>query len=405
MANVLMLVHRMPLPLFKGDKVRSYHLLRHLQERHRVFLGTFIDDPNDEQYLPELSRLCPDLHVSRLRPGLAKLRSLSSLFRGEPLTLGYYRDASLRRWVAATVSRQHIDAVLVFTSAMAQYMPEGITTLVDFVDVDSAKWAKYASEHRWPMSWVYAREGWRLATFERKVAQRARHSFFVTAHEVDLFKSIAPECHASVGVLRNGVDAVFFAPDTGRSSPYGSNERTLVFTGSMDYLPNIDGVRWFVSAVLPSLLKAWPTLRLYIVGRNPAPQVLALADDHVVVTGTVQDVRPYLQYADVVVAPLRLAGGIQNKILEAMAMGKAVVTVPSCAHAVGASQEQGLVRAADAKAFSEAVGRLLSLSPGEARRLGSAAREFVLEHCQWDLQLSPIDRFVEPLPTLEKATC
>jgi len=405
MANVLMLVHRMPLPLFKGDKLRSYHLLRHLQERHRVFLGTFVDDPGDEEYLPELKRLCPDLHVCRLRPWLAKLRSLTCFLRGEPLTLGYFHDAALQRWVKSTVDGQRIDAVVVFTSAMAPYAPRGIPTVVDFVDVDSAKWTKYASEHGWPMSWVYAREGRCLQAFERAVAGRACQSFFVTPHEAALFRSTAPECSDSVGVLRNGVDAVFFEPHVDRASPFSSDELPLVFTGSMDYPPNIDGVRWFVSDILPLLLNTWPTLRFYIVGRNPAPQVLALASEYVVVSGTVPDVRPYLQYAAAVVAPLRLAGGIQNKILEAMAMAQAVVTVPSCAEAVGASEEQGLIRATDAEVFAEAVGRLLRLGGADARRLGIAAREFVLEHCRWDKQLRPIDRFVGRRSVLEKTSC
>jgi len=405
MANVLLLVHRMPLPLFKGDKLRSYHLLRHLQRRHRVFLGTFMDDPSDAQYLPELIRLCPDAHVRRIRPWQAKLRALSCLASGEPLTLGYFHDQGMQRWVAATAAAHRIDATVVFTSAMAQYAPPGPPLLVDFVDLDSAKWQQYGAVRRWPLSWVYAREGRTLAAYERVLAARAQRCFFVTPHEQALFDASAPACRGRADVMRNGVDAAFFAPDASRPSPYAEWERALVFTGSMDYWPNVDGVTWFVKKVLPLLLPRWPQLRLYIVGRNPSPQVTALASRHVVVTGKVLDVRPYLQYAAAVVAPLRVARGIQNKILQAMAMAQTVVTLPACAEAVGAGAHQGLVRADDAAEYVAAISELLQRSAAEAGALGLMARQFVLENCRWETHLGHIDRFIESGSMQEEAAC
>lgn len=405
MANVLFLVHRMPLPLFKGDKLRSFHLLRHLQRRHRVFLGTFMDDPSDAQHLPELIRLCPDAHVLRIRPWQAKLRALMRLPHGEPLTLGYFRDRAMQRWVTATTAAHRIDATVVFTAAMAPYAPPGPPMLVDFVDLDSAKWKQYAAVRRWPLSWVFAREGRTLAAYERVLAARAQRCFFVTPHEQALFDELAPESGDRVEVMRNGVDAAFFAPDPSRPNPYAEGERSLVFTGSMDYWPNVDGVSWFVRTVLPLLLPRWPRLRLYIVGRNPAAQVTALASQHVVVTGTVADVRPYLQYATAVVAPLRVARGIQNKILQAMAMAQAVVTLPACADAVGASPQQGLLRAESAADYVAAISGLLQRGGAEATSLGQLARQFVVENCRWETHLGHIDRFIEPGSMQEEAVC
>ncbi|MFZ4535386.1 TIGR03087 family PEP-CTERM/XrtA system glycosyltransferase [Propionivibrio sp.] len=396
MSNLLYLVHRLPYPPNKGDKVRSYHLLKHLAARHRVFLGTFIDDPQDEAYVDKLPPFCVDMHIARLSPPVAKLRSLSGLLSNEALTLPYYRNAGLQAWVSCTLREQNIDAAVIFSSAMAQYVHgmQQLRTLVDFVDVDSAKWTQYAPNHRWPMSWLYRREGERLQTFERSVAQQATHSFFVTENEAELFCRSAPECRGRVEAMCNGVDADFFSPENIMISPFASGEIPLVFTGAMDYWPNVDAVTWFTEEILPQLLQRWPGLRFYIVGRSPAPAVLALAKEHIVVTGTVDDVRPYLQHAIVVVAPLRLARGIQNKVLEAMAMGLPVVASQECAGAIDAVPERDFLIAGTVEDYLRHIEALLQ-SPERAAFMGKAARKQVLARYSWDAHLSIIDRHVD----------
>ena len=393
MSNILYLVHRLPYPPNKGDKVRSYHLLRHLQQRHRVFLGTFIDDPDDAQHLPTLQALCPDLHVERIHSRSAKVKSLRGLLAGEALTLAYYRNDGMRRWVEQIREEHQLQACVVFSSAMAQYaqplLPQ-VPMVVDFVDVDSAKWTQYAPAHRWPMSMLYRREGSRLLAYERALALLARRSYFVTPNETALFLSQAPECEGRVHSMGNGVDADFFMPAPRRPNPFEVGEQAIVFTGAMDYWPNIDGVSWFVADVMPLLRIRWPMARFYIVGRSPSSQVQALAGAHVVVTGTVPDVRPYLQYASAVVAPLRVARGIQNKILEAMAMQQPVVTGSSCADAIGATVGQGLLRADTPQEFVEALQPLLE-SPYNAAALGQQARRYVEQECSWQAHLSGID--------------
>lgn len=383
----------MPYPPNKGDKVRSYHLLRHLLKSHRVFLGTFMDDPEDEQYLPVLRDLCPDLHVERLQPRVAKLRSLGALAKGDALTLAYYHRSSLENWVQDVAAQNDLQATVVFSSAMAPYaqaLAPDVPMLVDFVDVDSFKWTQYADQHRWPMSWLYRREGRTLLAYERAVASQARRSFFVTDNEVDLFRRLAPECAPTVQVMSNGVDADFFSFDADRPNPYAAGELPIVFTGAMDYWPNIDAVSWFTSDVLPRLMVQWPRVHFYIVGRNPPSQVMALAGRNVTVTGTVLDVRPYLQHASVVVAPLRVARGIQNKILEAMAMERPVVTTPGCAEAIGADATQGVLRAETPADFEQAIQPLLD-TPSECAVLGKVARQHVLQHYSWDAHMESID--------------
>ncbi|MDO8770445.1 MAG: TIGR03087 family PEP-CTERM/XrtA system glycosyltransferase [Burkholderiaceae bacterium] len=412
MGNLLYLVHRLPFPPNKGDKVRSYHLLKHLTARHRVFLGTFVDDPDDEVYIDTVREMCPDLYVARLKPRMAKLRSLAGLLTQEALSLRYYKDAALQAWVNQTLVDQQIDATVIFSSVMAQYvqgMP-GVThppMLVDFVDIDSAKWTQYATSHRWPLSWLYRREGEQLRLFERAVAARAKKSFFVTENETTLFQKMAPECADTVVAMSNGVDTDYFSPDPVRASPFAEpasqpEQIPVVFTGAMDYWPNIDAVTWFTRDILPRLRQSWPHLCFYIVGRNPPLSVLALASDSVVVTGTVPDVRPYLQHATLVVAPLRVARGIQNKILEAMAMGRPVVASRSCAQAIAARSEE-LVCASGVGGFVREIDSLLK-APVRAAAVGQSARLRVIENYSWTAHLGGIDPYLgDQLPARENA--
>ncbi len=403
MANLLYLVHRLPYPPNKGDKVRSYHLLKHLVKHHRVFLGTFVDDPLDEQYVETVRHLCPDVYVARLNPRSAKVRSLSGLLRNQALGLEYYRNRGLQEWVNSVFAEHSIDASIVFSSVMAQYVDQSvggqaIPMLVDFVDVDSAKWTQYASNHRWPMSWLYRREGAKLLAFERAVATKAKRSFFVTENEVKLFNSMAPESAHKVDAIGNGVDADFFSPQSGRSSPFAElgaqvGEISIVFTGAMDYWPNIDAVVWFANDVLPQLLVQWPQIRFYIVGRSPTAAVQALANGAVVVTGTVADVRPYLQHASLVVAPLRVARGIQNKILEAMAMARPVIAAQSCVEAIEAEPGAELFSAASAEDFIVQIDGLLR-SPERMAAVGIAGRRRVLKNYSWAAHLGGIDRYL-----------
>ena len=391
MARVLYLVHRLPYPPNKGDKVRSYHLLRHLAQQHEVLLGTFVDDPDDLRHVDTLRSWCAEVKAVRLHPRRARLASLAGLLGTEPLTLGYYRNAELMAWAKA----QRVDAAVVFSSSMAPYARDlAVPVLVDFVDVDSAKWTDYAPAHRWPMSWLFRREGRALLAYERQVAAWARQSFFVTEKEAALFTGLAPESAGRVQAVGNGVDTVFFAPDSVRPSPYPPGELPLVFTGAMDYWPNVDAVGWFATAMLPALRQRWPALRLSIVGRSPTAAVQALSGPGVRVTGTVEDVRPWLQHAAAVVAPLRLARGIQNKVLEAMAMARPVVTASVCAQAIDAVVGHHLEAAVEPEDYLQAIGRLLD-DPARAARMGQDARRCVMERYGWAARLAPLDRCLE----------
>jgi sugar transferase (PEP-CTERM/EpsH1 system associated) len=367
--------------------------LKHLARNHEIHLGTFIDDPDDEQHVDTVRGYCAGLHVERLSPRNAKLRSLSGLVSGEALSLPYYRNAGMQDWVRQTLAQQNFDAAIVFSSVMAQYVPAELPSLVDFVDADSAKWSAYAENHRWPMSWIYRREGRMLLDFERRTAAHAKRSFFVTPAEVELFTKLAPECETQVEAMGNGVDADFFAPEHAGVSPYAAGELPIVFTGAMDYWPNIDAVCWFANEVLPGLRQKWPQLRFHIVGRSPAPAVQALANEGVAVSGTVPDIRPWLAHAALVVAPLRVARGVQNKVLEAMAMGRPVVAASACTGAIEAEHGRDLLAATTADEYVMAINSLLT-DTQRAGEIGANGRQCVLSRYSWDAHLAGIDRYL-----------
>ncbi len=394
---ILYLVHRIPYPPNKGDKVRSFNILRQLAQRHRVFLGTFVDHPDDRAHVAKLREWCEDVFAVELNPTSQRIASLPALLSGEALSIPYYRNKRLARWVRATVAREAITQAVAFSGPMAQYLqPLGLErAIVDFCDVDSAKWSQYAADRPWPLSSLYRREGARLLAFERTAANLADCSLFVTDAEADLFRRAAPEVAAKVRVMQNGVDAAYFAPAQGFDSPYPAGGAVLLFTGAMDYWPNIDAVTWFAKTILPLVRARIGDARFWIVGMNPAPAVLELAGEGVTVTGTVPDVRPYLAHADVVVAPLRIARGIQNKVLEAMAMARPVVLSAAPAAGLVARDGRECVVAEGHDAFAEGVVRLLA-DAGWRQTMGAAARDCVLSNYSWQAHLGLLDQLLAP---------
>jgi sugar transferase (PEP-CTERM/EpsH1 system associated) len=396
--DLLLLIHRIPYPPNKGDKIRSYHLLKHLAARYRVHLATFVDDPDDWQYVPHVEALCASSRFARMNPLLARVRSLGALVKNRSLSLEYYRDAGLAGWVKDTVEKHDIRRMLVFSSAMAQYADpyRSARRVVDFCDVDSDKWRQYAEQKSFPMSALYRYEARQLLRYERQVAREYDASLFVSAPEAELFRQLAPESSAKIGHFSNGVDTDYFSPDAPHANPYAAGERALVFTGAMDYWPNVDAVQWFAADIFPALRARYPDLRFYIVGSRPAPAVQALAQlAGVVVTGTVPDVRPYIRHAAVAVAPLRIARGIQNKVLEAMAMATPVVVSPQALEGIDAAPGSELVLAPDAAAFGAAVAALLDGQVDAAAAIGAAARARVQNNYSWSSNLACIGENLE----------
>jgi sugar transferase (PEP-CTERM/EpsH1 system associated) len=390
MEDLLFLSQRIPYPPTKGDKIRSWHILRHLASHYRVHLGCFIDDRHDDQFRSVVADLCASVHCEPLNPALAKIRSLAAILRGEPMTLRYFGSRRLQTWVDDTVQRNRVKYAFVYCSAMAPYVVglAGATRVLDMVDIDSQKWRQYAQASKKLARFIYAREGDCLLRFERAMARSFDRTLLVSPAEADFFHRLAPESADRVIAVTNGVDLDYFSPARSYSDPFRSDTLKIVFTGAMDYRPNVEAAQWFVRCVMPELALAGRALEFWIVGANPTPAIRRLEEQRGVrVTGRVADIRPYLAHAAVAVAPLLTARGIQNKVLEAMAMAKPVVATPEAKEGIDAVAGEELLVAADPKAFASMIGIALT-DRGDA--IGKRARQRVESDFVWAERLETI---------------
>jgi sugar transferase (PEP-CTERM/EpsH1 system associated) len=397
MKELLFLVHRIPYPPSKGDKIRSYHILKHLSRSYRIHLGAFVDDPDDWRYQPKLEAMCASVCLLPLRPLQAKLRSLTGLFGNSALSLPYFREQKMQRWVDSVMKRDDVRRIFVYSSTMAQYVMgnefSSLQRIVDIVDVDSDKWRQYAQRKPWPLSWLYRREGERLLGFEGYVARTFDASVFVSAAEADLFKQLAPEAADRVYVMHNGVDFTYFSPDRDYENPYHGQSDVLVFTGAMDYWANVDAVRWFALEVFPQVRQSIPSAQFVIVGARPTRDVLQLASfPGVSVTGAVADVRPYLAHASAAVAPLRIARGVQNKVLEALAMAIPVLATPAAVEGIESNNPSGLQVCDGEHQFAERATRLLQRDSSQPMR---ESRQWVCQRYDWDINLGRMTELFE----------
>jgi sugar transferase (PEP-CTERM/EpsH1 system associated) len=392
--GLLFLAHRIPFPPNKGDKIRSFHLLRHLAERYAIHLGAFVDDADDWQHAAQLQTWCASVKLVPLHPRRARLAGLTGLLNGEALTLPYYRSAALKRWADDLARAGTVTRGLAFSSAMAQFMPKLPVRVLDMVDVDSDKWTQYAPTRRWPMSWVYAREGRKLADWEARVAADFDATLLVSDDEAKLLQTRVPAARARIGAFENGVDAEYFSPERAYPDPYPAAVRGIAFTGAMDYWPNVDAVTWFAERIFPAVREAVPAAQFTVVGSRPADAVVRLArQPGVVVTGGVPDVRPYLAHAACAVAPLRIARGVQNKVLEAMAMACPVVASPQAAEGIRAEAGRDYWLAPDEAAFAAAVVERL-----RAGGRNPQARAGILARYDWGRNLATLDPLFDAPP-------
>lgn len=386
--NILYLAHRIPYPPNKGDKIRSFNQLKSLAENHHIDLVCLADDPCDMKYRENLDVYCRTVEVFPLVPTMAKIKGAMNLLTGGAISTAYFYKRSVQQVVDSYLSQNNYDAIVCFSSVMAEYVfrsdcgTGNATLLMDFCDVDSDKWRQYATEASFPLNIVYGMEFKRLLHYEKKVNQRFDSSIFVTQPELDLFLQLCPQAK-NLQVVQNGVDHEFFSaeadfPELEKGQP------TLVFTGAMDYHANVDAVVWFCREIWPTIKAEVPDCLFYIVGSKPTQAVRELEScKDVFVTGFVEDIRSYYAFADVCVIPLRLARGVQNKVLEAMSMGKAVVTTDKAARGVGATGGEQLLTGNDPEELVAQILTLLSRK-GLRQSIGNKALKFVKDGFDWE---------------------
>ena len=394
MSEILFLAHRVPFPPDRGDKIRSHHILKALAAIAPVHVGTLGETDDDMAQEGELAAIADSFHLARRTTPLA-VAGLKALASREPVSLTAFRSESLRDWVEKTLRERPIGAIYVFSGQMGQYVPADWTgrLVVDLVDVDSAKFAAYADDGSGPRAWIDAREARLLHGEEVRLCEAADHALLVSEAEARLMRSRLPGAIAAdVKALGNGIDAEFFSPRSATPQPdiAATKGPHFVFSGQMDYAPNVSAVERMARRIMPAIRQVHADAAFHIVGRAPLPEVQRLDGlNGTRVWGAVPDMRPFLAAADIVVAPLTIARGVQNKVLEAMAMARPVLVTPEAATGIEAQAGVHLEIADGDEDF--AASALALLADGERRNaLGAAGRDYVLDHRSWPAMLEKL---------------
>ena len=395
--NILFISPRLPYPPNKGDKIRSNRLLSHLAENHNVWLATLLEGKLEQNHINYLRPYTREIIFEQISRGREKAIGAISLFTGRPVSVSYFHLYKLQQKIDALLDKVSFDVMFCYSGTTAEYLfrskhfykeNQTIKYIMDFIDVDSFKWFQYSQRFRGWKKWIYSLEWKRVAAFEKKIVKHFDVMFLTSAQEKKIF--LEKVTKAEITVLRNGVDLEFFSPIA--TETFQKKGPLLVFTGVMDYFPNVDAVCWFSESILPTVRKSVPEVLFYIVGSRPSVEVqqLAEADQKITVTGFVEDVRPYMAAADICIAPIRIARGVQNKILEAMSMGKPVVASGEAVTGINAALGKGILKADSASQFAEIIIDLLK-NREKADSIGREARNFVERHYAWDIHLKVLD--------------
>ncbi len=398
--KILFLSQRFPYPPDKGDKLRSFNIIKFLSRNHEISLVCLTDTVTDLTLNGELGAYCHSVDVVYHPKGRSRLSTLAGLFSPKPLTVSYFRSRKLKALVDRKLRSERYDLIFVYCSSMAQYVDyvRNCPVFIDFVDVDSEKWRQYSHFSQFPMNFVYQLEAYRLQKYERRLSGLFRHCLFVSEKEAEDFRVLAAP-GASVVSIANGVDGSTFTPST---DPY--NQHAVVFTGAMDYFANVEAVLYFVEQIMPLILKRIPKLVFYIVGSKPGKDICRLTGKYsnIIVTGHVESVRPFVIQSSVFVAPMRIARGVQNKILEAMAMGVPVVTTSLGFEGLSATPGKDIFVENDPEAFA---GQVIRLMTNPQLRLSTSlnARKAVDTFYDWQSNLSSLDSLLATVDTSGKA--
>ncbi len=388
--KILLVCHRFPYPPSSGAKIRSYHVLRHFAREHEVTLAAPVRSLKELEEGKGVGGLCSRVLTEMIHPTAARLRTVGSLLTRMPASMGYFHSPALVRRIRKELATRKYDLVFVHCSAVAPWVADirGVPKILDFCDMDSQKWLAYAEVLPFPLSLGHKIEGTKLRRAEKDLARRFDLSTCATPAEAATLEGYDAE--VPVDWFRNGVDVDDFSPS---DRPYDPD--TICFVGRMDYYPNSACMVDFCARTLPLLRARRPGVKLVIVGAEPGPAVRRLAEiPGVTVTGSVKDVRPYLARAAVSVAPLAIARGTQNKILESLAMGVPVVASDAAANGVDCVAGEHLLAASTPAGYADALLHLLE-DPAERRRFAEAGRARMLSHHTWDEAMCRLDSILQ----------
>ncbi|MGB7374488.1 TIGR03087 family PEP-CTERM/XrtA system glycosyltransferase [Pontixanthobacter sp.] len=394
MGDILFLAHRMPFPPDRGDKIRSHHLLRALMRLAPVHAACFGDTDADFTHEDELASVTASHCLVRRSKSMVRA-GMEALASGKPVSLTAFAHDAIHDWVERTLRAHSIQTIVVFSGQMGQYVPASFEgrVVIDLCDVDSAKFEAYAIDGSGPRSWIDAREGRLLAKVEQSLSERADATVLISEAEAALFRSRLDDAQRHhITAVRNGIDSGYFNPASVKPQPElaASPGPNIVFTGQMDYPPNVAAAMRAIDRIVPAIRASHPNATIHLVGRAPIAK-LTLRDGQpgIRVWGEVPDMRPFLAAADIVLAPLEIARGIQNKVLEAMAMARPVVLSAEAATGIDAVDGEHFAVGSDDRALIRKTLALLDDGPA-ALQMAAAARRYVTAQQGWDAMLAPL---------------
>ena len=387
--RIFYICRRVPFPPDRGDKIAAFNAIRHLAARHEVHVFCLGDGVQDLANISGLQAYAKSVSAAPVDEFTIKLRALAALVTGQPLSVAALNEAKLHDAIQKKFTELRPDLIIVYSCNMAQFAEHfpNVPRIMHFGDLDSLKWPQYAERSSIPLNWIYAIEARRLLGYERHIAQIFSHALVHTEIEKHDFERLIPGI--PVAVVGNGVDLDYF-----RSAGEAKKPASMVFTGVMDYRPNIDAVVWFCDEILPIVQANIPAANFTICGSRPAPAVRRLAKRRGVrVTGWVADARPYLDRAEIFVAPLRMARGVQNKLLEALAMGLPCVASTAARSGTAVADGQGILATDEPREFARHVIDLLGDSDGRAE-MARRARAAAVANYRWEVQLACLDQVI-----------
>ncbi|MFK7788691.1 MAG: TIGR03087 family PEP-CTERM/XrtA system glycosyltransferase [Phycisphaeraceae bacterium] len=394
------MTHRVPYPPDRGDRIRAYHLLEGLSKRFDITLVAIADEPVTDTTTNKLASLCEQVLLTDARPMQRRAFAARALLTGQAITPAAMYDRALALRLITLHQQQPFDTVLTYCTGMIGYAKGLLAQLnpprhvLDLVDVDSQKWARYAEQSRGPMRVVYQAEARRLRAVEAGKVVPFDEVTVISDAEADRYCKYVTDRHTPT-VVGNGVDLDRFKPAT------QTNEPVIIFTGVMSYKPNVDAVTWFARQVMPRILAGLPNARFDIVGKSPVSQVKMLDElPGVRVVGPVVNTADSLRASAIAVAPMKIAPGVQNKVLEAMACGLPVVCSPAAASGIDALTSEHFLVGGDAADYAAQCARLL-LNPIERSRLGAAARSRVEQRYDWPSAVAPMIELMTERPLMK----
>ena len=398
--RLLMLTQRVPYPADRGDRIRALNLLRFLSCRADISLACAAQDAVPSTSREALQQYCREFAYGAIPGWKSALQDIGSLAVGRSASEAHFYSADLMKTVRAWAKKHPFDGIVCYCSSMYSYLHceelKRTPVIVDLVDVDSRKWLDCAGVSHRPLKWLHTLEAARVAKLEREICARADEVFVISDAERRILQQVAPR--ADIRVAGNGVDTEYFAP----APPSMIEKHVGCFVGVLNYQPNVDGLRWFAENVWPQVRTQWPDAKLLVIGKSPDAGLAKLISSSpgMELHANVPDVRGYLSRSEFSIAPLRVARGVQNKVLEAMSMQKPVIASSASLQGINAAIGRELLRADTANDWLVCIDRLFS-EPSYAREIGEAARRYVLTYHSWESCLDPFGDALDGIMKLD----